>query len=440
MSKKHVLWLYQELPDLVSRGVLTGETAERLRRHYGEAEPINKRRIAFLTFGILGAFLVGSGSILLLGHSWENLSRPVRVFLSLAPLVIAQVLAGWTVWRRWESAAWCESTAVFLMFSIGASITLVGQTYHVPGDFAQLLLIWMLLSAPLIYLLNTSLCAASYLVGITLWACTARMQSQDALLFWILAAVAIPRLWMTARENPYAIRPVLGLWSLALCLCVATGVTMAHALPGLWIIVYSSLFAVFCLAGSIWFLEAPSFWQRPLAAVSAVGIPVLCLMFSFEWPWEEIGWHHYLPPSGYRRWFALYDFVLAAALTTAFIFLLVRSIRKLQMHQPLFGAIAILAVICYFLVAADPRGTAIARVLFNLYLLALGLATVVVGIRNNHLGTVNFGLLILSALIVTRFFDSDLGFVTRGVAFIVVGIGFLTTNLMLLQRTKGGTQ
>jgi hypothetical protein len=35
-DRKHVGWLYEQLPDLVGRGVLTSETAERLRQHYGE--------------------------------------------------------------------------------------------------------------------------------------------------------------------------------------------------------------------------------------------------------------------------------------------------------------------------------------------------------------------------------------------------------------------
>ncbi len=70
---------------------------------------------------------------------------------------------------------------------------------------------------------------------------------------------------------------------------------------------------------------------------------------------------------------------------------------------------------------------AFALILFNLYLFVLGLATTISGIRNGHLGTVNAGMLILAVLIVARFFDSDLGFVIRGLAFILVGLGFFIT-------------
>ena len=44
---------------------------------------------------------------------------------------------------------------------------------------------------------------------------------------------------------------------------------------------------------------------------------------------------------------------------------------------------------------------------------------------------------LLAALIVTRFFDANVSFVVRGVAFIILGIGFLGANLLLSQRGKG---
>jgi dipeptide/tripeptide permease len=56
------------------------------------------------------------------------------------------------------------------------------------------------------------------------------------------------------------------------------------------------------------------------------------------------------------------------------------------------------------------------------------------GLREDRLGLVNGGMLMLAGLIITRFFDSDLGFVVRGLAFIVVGVGFLAANMVLIRR------
>jgi len=78
MNKKGVRWLYGELPQLVEQGVLTSDAAERLRGHYGEAEPLRPARLAVVVFGVFGALLIGAGIILMLAHNWEELSRPVR--------------------------------------------------------------------------------------------------------------------------------------------------------------------------------------------------------------------------------------------------------------------------------------------------------------------------------------------------------------------------
>ena len=47
---------------------------------------------------------------------------------------------------------------------------------------------------------------------------------------------------------------------------------------------------------------------------------------------------------------------------------------------------------------------------------------------------VNGGMLILAAVILARFFDADLGFIARGVAFIALGAGFLAVNVVMMQK------
>jgi hypothetical protein len=46
----------------------------------------------------------------------------------------------------------------------------------------------------------------------------------------------------------------------------------------------------------------------------------------------------------------------------------------------------------------------------------------------------NFGLLLVSAVLVARFFDVDWSFVARGVGFVVLGLAFLAVNLLLLSH------
>ena len=434
MAQKQIRWLLGELPTLVNGGVLDGAAAERLRRHY-EASAGKSRNWALVTFGLLGGTLVGLGVILLLAHNWENLSRAARTALAFSPLVASQILVGWSLRSGKNSTAWREGIGAFWMLSIGAAIALVAQIYHIPGDAGRFALTWMLLSLPVIYLLNATGPALAYLAGMVFWAIDAQEHGGQAVLFWPLAALVLPHTIAAARENVYAVRPVLLFWGIALALCIATGVTLEKILPGLWIIVYGGLLAAFYLAGEFWFAEAPAFWQKPLLVVGGVGATVLAFMLSCEWPWGDIGWHYRHYGAEYHGWAAILDYALTIALPAAAIILLAGSVRRGKVRAILPGVFPILAILGYtFVTLTDRNGGA--QALFNLYLFILGLGLLVRGFRAQLIGTVNAGMLVLFGLILLRFFDEDLGFVFRGVVFVLLGAAFLAVNLVLA-RKKG---
>jgi len=435
-NSKHLQWLYRELPALMNAGVISAETAEKLRAYYGEIKEGNKSRIALLIFGVLGALLIGSGIILLLAHNWDELSRGARTVLSLLPLLVGQALAGWTILKKRESAAWREGTATFVMLAIGASISLIGQTYHISGDFGKFLLTWMLLSIPLVYLLRAIAPALLYLWGITAWAGVRQSEAEHALFFWLLAALIIPHFWQAVKENRYSIRAIILAWGISLSLCVATGIVLEGALPGFWMIVYSGFFAVLFLAGNSYFGEAPTLWQRPFHTVGACGIAVLAFMLTYEWPWREIGWKHFRTSPEFHFNAAFFDYVLTITLFIATLYFFFRKTRAQQIATWLFGAMSIVSISGYFIVASGAN-TGLALALFNLYLFACGLVVTINGIQSGHLGAVNAGMIILAALIVARFFDSELGFVIRGLAFILMGIGFFVVNWIIARKTSG---
>lgn len=437
MSQKQIRWLLGELPTLLDEGVIDGAAAERLRRRY-ESAAGQSRNWALTVFALLGGTLVGLGIILLLAHNWADLSRAARTALAFAPLVAAQLLAFWILRSGKESAAWREGVGAFWMLSVGAAIALVAQTYHIPGDAGRFALTWMLLALPIVYLLNATGPALAYLAGMTFWAVDAQSNGGHALWFWPLAALILPHVAAAARGNPYASRPVVLGWGLAIALGVGIGVTLEKILPGLWIVVYGSLFALSYLAGEFWFGEAPSFWQKPFQAIGSAGAVVLAFLLTYDWPWEEIGWHYWRHGAAYHGAAAIFDYALAAVLPVAAIALLVSSVRRGKAAALFIGSLPILATLGFALVAqTDEAGGAMA--LFNLYVFAVGIALLVQGFRARRSGTVNAGLLVVFALILLRFFDEDLGFVFRGVVFVLLGLAFLAVNLVLA-RKKGAAQ
>jgi len=431
---RHVRWLYDELETLVEEGVIDAQAAQRLRAHYGEPPAGPLRRAAVVIFAILGALLIGAGIVLLLAHNWEELSRPLRAVIAIAPLLVVQVLGGWVLLRRNSSAGWREGTATALCAAVIIAIALIGQTYHIPGDLGRLLLTWSLLIIPAVYLLDSVMAAFLYMVAITSWAAYAHGTAGHAPGFWPLAALAAPYLWRRGRRDLYGPPTAFLFWTAAGCATIALGLALKHVLPGIWIVAYSAMFALMYLAGRRWMPEDDGFWRSPLRTFGAAGIGILSLVLTFREPWKDVA-------RGLSRrvdllaWPALGDYAVTGVLLVGAIVLLAAVIRR-RAGGALYGAAPLLAAAGLGLVM---QYGAIAPVLiaFNAYLFALGVGTLMRGVRDGRLSTANGGLALLAMLIVARFFDADVPFTLRGLAFIAVGIGFLVANVLILRRWKG---
>ena len=431
----YIRWLYQELPELVRSGTLAPEAAEKLKTHYGPPPAGAGRRVALTVCGILGATLIGGGIILLFAHNWSALSRSTRTVLALAPLLATHILTLWALATGRTSRVWRESTGMLVTLMLAAAIALVGQTYHIPGNLANFLLVWMLLTLPLIYLLEATVPALIYLPGITAWAGLAQVEYGHAVWFLPLLALVLPHLALVLRRDPYGSRATFLGWMLVICLFVATGESLEKILPGLWIIVYGALATGFYLAGRRWMAAAPSTWRNPFASAGALGIVVIALLLTYDEFWNNVGWRHWRTGWAYNWRVGTLDYLILAGLSAVSTWMLLHTARRRDVLGLAFGALLPVTVLGYLLASSGFEGPAI--ILCNAYLLALVLTITVTGLRENRTGLVNGGLLTLSTLIVARFFDEEFSFVMRGCAFIAIGIAFLIANVLMSRRGKG---
>lgn len=430
----HVVWLYRELPELVSQGLIQSEAAERIHQHYGEPEPASSttKHWAIVLFSILGAFLIGGGIILLLAHNWEELSRPMRAAISVAPLAFTAVLGAWLLWNESNSTAWREGVATAQTLAIGSSIALVAQTYNLGGRFDELMLTWSLLVLPIAYLLRATFPVMLYLVGIAVWTASVINQGSNSLLYFPLLGAALPFVWWTSRLNRYHPRPILVLWVMAITVCIGTCLATMPVYGKLnaWTVLFGGLFTVLYMIGARWWGNASTAWQRPLQNIGALGAVGLALVLSSSHAWWHMTWSYNWENVGSLQ--ACLQFGATAIFPISALVLWVQSWVRKAWSEVMLGALCPLTFVGW--IAAMNQAEAISAVLFNLYLFVLGIGTLIIGFRSRRLGTVNVGLAVLAAVILCRFFDSDINFLVRGMAFIVIGIGFLMTNLMLLQR------
>jgi hypothetical protein len=78
----------------------------------------------------------------------------------------------------------------------------------------------------------------------------------------------------------------------------------------------------------------------------------------------------------------------------------------------------------------------LAQLCINVAVLLFAVHTIRNGAVRNHLGILNYGLLIITAVILCRFFDTDFSFVVRGLLFISVGTGFFAANYYMIKKRK----
>lgn len=422
--------ILKELPDLVSADIISQETADKIRGYYTSKENPSANRLV-LAFSMLGAILVGLGIILIIAHNWDELSRTTKTIFAFLPLVVGQALSGFVLLKRPNNPAWRESAAAFLFFAIGASISLVSQIYHIPGSLSSFLLTWMLLCLPLVYILRSSSASLLYIAGITYYAVESGYWSYPTSLplpYWLLLVALLPHYYSLYVKEPQSNFFSFHNWMIPLSLIICLG-TLVESVPDLIFIAYFSLLGLFCLIGTLKVFKGQRLTNNGYLILGSLGTVGLLLGLSFDFYWKHLRMEVF--NSG--EVLTSPEFFAAGALS-----LLAGSLFHLQFkRRELEGAKPIASVFLLFIVIFTLGiFTSMAVVLINLLILIIGIWTVREGTKRDHLGILNFGLLIITVLAACRFFDTDLSFVLRGILFVSVGAGFFATNYWMLKKRK----
>ncbi len=410
-----------DLNELVAAGVIPKQVAENIQSFYRQKQSSSPNRL-LVAFGVLGALLVGLGIILIIAHNWDELQRWFKTVLAFIPLLIGQALCAFALSRKPESIAWREGTSAFLFLAVGANISLLSQIYHLGGSISSFLLTWMLICLPIIYAMRSSVAALLYLAGITYYVCeTGYWASYDGgnpFLYWLLLLLMIPHYLRLIKENSESNFTAHHHRWVVLSVAIALG-TVAKSAEEWMAIAYISLFSLMILIGG--FLPSDEYKKT-----GSLGIVAAMLLFSFKWFWESVY------KGGYQ--FRSTEFFVAALISVVAIAAYFLLHRKKQQQGFNVFEIAFVWFIPIFITSTF--SVVGATVLSNAVVLALGVITIADGARSNNLRALNFGLLIVTALVVCRFFDTNMSFVVRGILFVMVGVGFFVANYSMLKKRK----
>jgi uncharacterized membrane protein len=428
--QKEAAWLLRELTGLVAKGVLDQAAAGRLRAYYAQAAGPSSIGWGMILLATGGAALIGLGVMLIFAHNWENWTPEVRVGFSLLPLLIGQVASTYAL--RNGSRIWSEAAGVFTTIAIGASIALIAQTYQFGSDLPRFLLTWLLLALPLVYLLDASAVASLCWLLASGWVLASHDgwwrsfgSLEDALrlpTFLALFCLPMPHLIRHIRLDRAGSRVA---WMLRVGLVAAVvGLALgaSHDERDALFLIFAGMAAAAALAGQSYFAGIHGLWGNPLRTAGHIGVFILTLLATSEGALRETDW----PQSSIM--------ILPLLLGIAALWLSWETFRGGdRLVAPLMGA---LAPMIFILPIIGQASMNVAVVLGNLYALALAAALIRAGLRESQLGLANEGVALLAALILLRFFDSDLSYVVRGVGFIITGIAFFAAVFWLRRRLR----
>jgi uncharacterized membrane protein len=418
--------LLKDLDELLSQGVITPDVAERIKKHYEKpASGVSRMVIAF---GIIGALLVGMGVVLILAHNWDIFPKAVKLLFGLGPLALCQVLVGVLLYRNSQSTAWREAAAVLLIFSVATAIAIVTQTYNIStGEIDNFLLTWMIVSIPVAYLIRSHIASLLCWICITWYGFLVGFGISDTsapLTYWALALACLPYYVMLVRRTPDANAAGIHAWVIALSFTMMLGATNFES-EDILIPAYATLFSCFMLIGQL-----PAFANRKLLSngwlvVGSGAMICLLLFLTFEWP--DFSGHG-------LEWWLSPEFTIWIGLFAAASYLLHEVANHIGYSNILSKSYTFIVFIPLMFIGMYSEGSAM--IVTNILILALGVYTIREGALANRLWQMNYGMLILSVLIMCRFFDSDIPFVFRGLLFIAIGAGFFATNYYMMRKRK----
>jgi len=413
--------ILKELPELVTNGVITPATAQNIEAYYtSKKAPHGSSFLA--VFGIIGAALTGLGIILIFAHNWDTFTKNTKTLLALLPLIVFQGLTAYALITK-KTARWTEPAGVLLFFAVGASMALIAQIYNIPGNLAGYLCTWTLLCLPLVYILRSNALAVLHIVFSTYYAFETGFGSlEKPWMYLFFIAALMPFYINRLRRYPTAASTSFLNLLLPISCTICLGFFLDYAYK-FNVAIYIAFFGLLYTISLLPALRRNPMHSGSYGFLSQFGIVVLLLVTSSKWYWE---FH------ADKLDFSMNTLPLGIIFLALSLYLALWKAEGQKRFDPFLVAIFSFPVI-YLTGFAAPHT---ATILINLLVLGLGIAIIRNAAQEYDLRRLNLGLLVIAALIISRFFDTYMSFAIRGLMFVIVGLGFFFANYILIRKKK----
>jgi uncharacterized membrane protein len=143
-----------------------------------------------VVIAIVGGLLIAAAFLAFVAAHWTELARPLRFAMLLAGILVAHGLGAWFgSGGRPVLADLCAAVGALIF---GAAIALIGQMYHLGGDFAGGMLLWAIGAMVAAALTGSRGALAVALSAACIWTCARSVETSDVPHFqfavvWLIA-------------------------------------------------------------------------------------------------------------------------------------------------------------------------------------------------------------------------------------------------------------
>lgn len=432
---KHSRWLLGEIERWTEEKLISPEQAAALRGRY-TAEPAGTVPWGLLVFATAGAIVIGLGVILLFAYNWAEIPKAGKLALVFGALLAAHT-GGLRLLGRdgWQSKLGEALAALGTMF-YGAGIWLVAQIYNIDEHYPNGFLFWALGALAMAWALRSTANGLLAVVLLAIWGCCETMAFRQPE-YWsalLVAGGVVTLAW--AQRSAVLLAAALAALQLLIALNLASWGGAAHAFTA-----SLALGVLLVAAARLTAADRPDFaGGAAVMAFFGFGAFLVCAyLLSFHDAVRDLlNWsrHSAQNPAVAQA----FGWSLFTAGLAGWLWLLQRTLSRREEGVPREEWLLPIALVyCFGIAALGTRGWALfVSWAFNLVLLGLALMWMWRGCQESRLRPTVLGSLLLSAVVLARYFDLFHSLAARGLAFIVLG-GIFVAEAMYYRKVRRET-
>lgn len=406
-------WLDHKVTDWVSKGWITEEAREKIRKSYGRDE----QRTSFLTPLPLYAFLsaLGFAAVVMaviwgLSQLWYYVSVPARMTLAGVLLLVTQAGVGLAMFQKRQGSAAAEGIALVHCLGIFVVLAMAEQTFYIGWDAASYVITCAVLCLPVVYFLCSVAALVVYDLSLLYWTASGGPVNTfgGMGLLWLLLLLAVP-FYNTLIGLRDERRLSVFSWVMTITVFIAFGLA-AQTTEYIPFLLLGSLAVTIMLGG--YSIDIHQSWGVPFrwfGRFAAVGsLLISCLPFA----WDGIA--------------QVQNFHWTTDLVTVLLFvsmagMMAKTVKKRLWSPALYVVIPVILAFETILVRSALYSS-IPLILSSLYIVVLGVYETAQGFKPDHQAHLKFGIVIFVSVVLAFIFGTHFSPLAPILAIIVLAL------------------